>query len=81
MCAQRVETLEDESTIIAEEFVHPDHTQQYDRVIKIPLNPLTPTPRAAHICILAVFANQPCYNVDYGGSEGKIRARRCNRSL
>ena len=59
MCTQRVEALEDQSTIIAEEFMHPDHTQQYDRVIKIPLNPLTPTPRAAHTTILAVFADQP----------------------
>jgi hypothetical protein len=49
MRTERVEALEYESTIIAEEFMHSDHTQQYDRIVKIPLNPLTPAPRATHI--------------------------------
>lgn len=33
--------------------MHPDHTQQKNRVIVIPLNPLTFTPRALHRTILA----------------------------
>ena len=46
--AQRVERLEDESAVIAEKLLHPDHPEKKDGIIIIPLNPLTLAPRALH---------------------------------
>jgi hypothetical protein len=53
MCAERIEPLEYEPAIVAEEFMHSDHTQQHDCIIVIPLNPLALAPWALHRSILA----------------------------
>lgn len=53
--AQWVERFKDEPTVIAEEFLHPDHPEKKDGIIVIPLNPLTLAPWALHQSILTGF--------------------------
>ena len=61
MCAKRIEPLEYKPAVIAEELMHADHTQQYDRIIIIPLNSLALASRTPHRTILADVLR---YNVD-----------------
>ena len=37
----RIESFENESAVIAEQFVHPNHSQEKDGIVIIPLNPFT----------------------------------------
>lgn len=53
MRSDGVEGLENESTAIAKQLLHPKHTQEKHRIIVILLNPLALAPRAPHGPILA----------------------------
>lgn len=57
MCAQWIEALKDQTTVVTEQFVHAEHPQEKDRVVVISLNPLALAPRASHRTILATILN------------------------
>lgn len=52
--ALRIEALEDEAAVIAEQFMHPDRSKKDDGIIIIPLNTLALAPWALH--------HEPFYN-------------------
>lgn len=61
MCAEGIEALENESTVVAKQLVEPKYTYKKDRVIIIALDPLALAPRALHTgSILAGFGIGPC---------------------
>ena len=53
MRAERVEPLEHQTAVVAQELVHSKHTQEKDRVVIIALNPLAFASRALHRTILS----------------------------
>ena len=48
MCAERIEALENEPTVVAKQLMQPKHSQKEDRIIVIALNPLTLAPGTLH---------------------------------
>lgn len=46
--ALRIEALEDEAAVIAEQFLHPDRSKKDDGIVIIPLNTLALAPWALH---------------------------------
>ena len=66
-----VEGLENEPAAIAQQLLHPKHTQEKHRIIVILLNPLALAPRTLHRPILAGSR----LSKDEPGSEGVFRVK------
>ena len=59
VCSQRVETLEHEPALVAQELVEAEHANKNHRIIVIALNPLALASRALHRPILAALQIAP----------------------
>jgi hypothetical protein len=48
MCLQRIEAFEDETAVVTEQLMQSKHSDKENRIIVIPLNPLTLAPWTLH---------------------------------
>ncbi len=48
MSVERIEAFEYEAAVITKQLMQPKHPQKENRIVIIPLNPLTLAPRALH---------------------------------